>query len=166
MTHIIRRIAVLTAEEAGIHPGLMFRMAQDRDGRRWRGSCRIARVRQLAMWIARRYAPPAVVSLQEIGRRLGGRCHLTVRYGIARIEADLAHDTELQAIRDRVLTRLGAEPVPKPAPVPPPAPVQAPRQIAVRVKVRSLVPPMPASEVMRRRMERAYPGGKGTEDVA
>jgi hypothetical protein len=174
MTPSIRRIATVCAEEAGLPPGLIFRPVQPPDGReRWRGNIQIVRVRHLAMWIARRHASPAVASLPEIGRRLGGWDHTTVRHGIGRIEALLATDCNLQALRDRVLARL-AEPEPKPKPVPlsaavqaasVQAPTKAPRQIAIRVKVRSLVPPMPASEVMRRRMERAYPGGKGTGEA-
>ena len=62
----------------------------------------IARPRQVAMYLAKRYTPR---SLPEIGRKFGGRDHTTVMHAVKRIEELKSTDSELEADIDR-LSRL------------------------------------------------------------
>jgi chromosomal replication initiator protein len=62
--------------------------------------------RQVAMYLLREETD---VSLEEIGRAVGGRDHTTVMHGIKKIEAMLDEDVQLRAalmaIREKLLTR-------------------------------------------------------------
>ena len=54
---------------------------------------RIAEARQTAAWVLRRAYPS--LSLEEIGRVLGGRDHTTIIYSITKIEQRMREDREL-----------------------------------------------------------------------
>jgi len=62
-----------------------------------------ARARHVAMFVAKRRLRVTAVA---IGRAFGGRDHSTVLSAIAKIEAHLEHDQELQAVVDAVERRL------------------------------------------------------------
>jgi chromosomal replication initiator protein len=62
--------------------------------------------RQIAMYLLREETD---ISLEEVGRALGGRDHTTVMHGIKKIEAALENDVQMRAsimsIREALLTR-------------------------------------------------------------
>jgi chromosomal replication initiator protein len=62
--------------------------------------------RQIAMYLMREETD---ISLEEIGRAIGGRDHTTVMHGIKKIEAQLEDDVQLRAsimaIREELITR-------------------------------------------------------------
>lgn len=62
----------------------------------------VARPRQVAMYLAKRFTPR---SLPEIGRRFGGRDHTTVMHAVKRIDELRTTDSELDGDLDR-LSRL------------------------------------------------------------
>ena len=62
--------------------------------------------RQVVMYLARELTN---LSLQEIGRWLGGRDHTTVLFGIKKIEERMAQDPRLAQLLDRLKDRLGAK---------------------------------------------------------
>ena len=68
----------------------------------------IAFARQVAMYLLREETD---ISLEEIGRAIGGRDHTTVLHGIRKIEAALDADMQLRAslmaIREDLLTEAG-----------------------------------------------------------
>lgn len=65
---------------------------------------RIARPRQIAMFLMRRLCPH--LSFPEIGRRLGGRDHTTILYGVRKIYELMAVDRELADQVDRIEARI------------------------------------------------------------
>lgn len=69
----------------------------------------IAEARQAAAWVLRRASP---LSLEQIGRLLGGRDHTTIGYSIAQIEARCATDPAYAA---RLHSLLPQRPLTQPA---------------------------------------------------
>jgi Bacterial dnaA protein helix-turn-helix len=79
-TPTILRIQLAVADRLGV---TVFDLLSRRRARK------IARPRQIAMWLARHTTP---CSLPEIGRAFGGRDHTTVMHAIARIDGLMAAD--------------------------------------------------------------------------
>lgn len=55
----------------------------------------IVLARQAAAWVLRKSSP---LSLEEIGRLLGGRDHTTIIHSLAQVERRMATDTALRAL--------------------------------------------------------------------
>lgn len=68
----------------------------------------IVLARQAAAWVLRRAAN---ISLEEIGRLLGGRDHTTIGYSIAQIEHRMAADPALRAQLHSLLPQRPLAPV-------------------------------------------------------
>jgi len=92
----LKAIAAIVAKEADIAVPRLH--GRERHGK-------VARIRQLAFWVARHVTAK---SHEKIGRQIGRRDHQTVIHGCRRMEAALAADPELAALRDRVLARIEA----------------------------------------------------------
>jgi chromosomal replication initiator protein len=73
---------------------------------------KIARPRQVAMWLCAKLLPGH--SLPQIGRAFGNRDHTTIMHGIRRVDflsdQDPAFLETLTAIRDRIIDETTAEP--------------------------------------------------------
>ena len=91
----LKDIVALVGREAGVLPSDIHGQGRPR---------RIAEARQVAYWVAR-HATGA--SYERIGAAIGGRDHATVRHGVRKVDARLATDPRLTALRDRVLAGLG-----------------------------------------------------------
>lgn len=68
-----------------------------------RRTARIARPRQVAMWLSKELTPR---SYPDIGQRFGGRDHTTIMYGVRKIEDLRAHDTTIREATDILRRRL------------------------------------------------------------
>jgi chromosomal replication initiator protein len=79
----IKDIQVVTAEFYGI---------PESDMRSHRRDCPVARIRQVAMYLAKATTPK---TFPEIGRRFGGRDHTTAMHAVRRIKALMEMDREL-----------------------------------------------------------------------
>lgn len=64
---------------------------------------RIARPRQVAMFLARRFTPN---SLPDIGRRFGNRDHTTVMHALKQVTSLCLSDAEMRQDVDRLCRRL------------------------------------------------------------
>ena len=67
---------------------------------------RVARPRQIAMFLMRRLCPH--LSMPAIGRILGGRDHTTILHGVRQIYALMPNDPDLEAQVERIEARLRA----------------------------------------------------------
>lgn len=84
-TPTMKLIRLATADEFGIE---VLDLVSDRRARR------VARPRQVAMWLGRHLT---TCSLPAIGRELGDRDHTTVMHGIDRVDELMAKDAEFAA---------------------------------------------------------------------
>lgn len=71
---------------------------------RKRGVRSVARARQIAMFLIKEYTD---LSFSDIGRKMGGRDHATIMYGVRKIEKEIKHNLSLREDVIYLKTRLG-----------------------------------------------------------